>query len=50
MDKEASVADLLARALQTARACLDAGEFADAEQLCRAVLANAPDQIGRAHV
>ena len=43
MNNEANVANLLARALQTARVCLDAGEFADAEQLCRAVLANAPD-------
>lgn len=35
--------DLLSRALDTARACLDAGQVAEAEQLCRAVLANAPE-------
>lgn len=43
MSKEASQADLLSRALRTVRICLDAGQFADAEQLCRAVLANAPE-------
>ncbi|HRQ59069.1 MAG TPA: tetratricopeptide repeat protein, partial [Azoarcus taiwanensis] len=43
MSQNTSETDLLARALQTVRACLDAGEFADAEQLCRAVLANAPE-------
>ncbi|THF64147.1 O-linked N-acetylglucosamine transferase, SPINDLY family protein [Pseudothauera rhizosphaerae] len=43
MSRETCNDDLFARALQAVRSCLDAGQLAEAEQLCRAVLANAPE-------